>query len=89
MGGSGGLFLIRYSDIWKFESDKGWALWGGKVDSSNPIPGTIKVPSESNLCGDRMAHTIVVDKDENIWLFGGASIGKKNVNCLHIRFSPK
>src|SRR5690606_30915525 len=48
-------------DIWKFESDKGWAYWSGDINQTEPIPGTMKVPHETNKMGSRYATTPVVD----------------------------
>src|SRR5690606_23508564 len=59
-----------YSDVWRFESDKGWAYWAGTIGESAPV-GTKKVPNESNQYGSRVSHTVAVDKDENIRIFGG------------------
>jgi hypothetical protein len=39
------------ADIWKFESDKGWAYWAGTIGDQNPITGTIKVSSATNKLG--------------------------------------
>jgi hypothetical protein len=66
-----GLVVDGYSDIWKFESDKGWALWDGFVTSKNNNPGTIKVPSATNIFGGRKQHMVVADKEDRIWIFGG------------------
>jgi hypothetical protein len=77
-GDNGGVF---FQDIWRYEHDKGWALWDGYPLPVNPNPGTIKVPSGSNIFHRRYAHTIVVDKDENIWFYGGyTDSGKNNGN---------
>jgi hypothetical protein len=67
MNGAG----ASYGDIWKFESDKGWALWAGDVENIVPVPGTKKVSSPSNVFGSKRATMPVVDEFDNIWIFGG------------------
>jgi hypothetical protein len=62
---------VYYADIWKFESDKGWAFWAGTVGTQNQIPGTIKVPSASNHVGSRYGSMIAADDFDNLWIFGG------------------
>jgi hypothetical protein len=68
----GGYGNKHYADIWRFESDKGWAFWGGStIGDQNPTSGTIKVPSETNILGTRYGTMSVVDDFDNIWIFGG------------------
>jgi hypothetical protein len=69
------------SDIWKFDYDKGWALWAGEVANVLPRQGTIKVPSENNLFGSRLGFYAHVDQDENIWIHGGDE-GLENYNSM-------
>jgi hypothetical protein len=59
------------ADIWKFESDKGWSFWKGTIGYQNPVPGTIKVPSETNKFGSKYKMMPVVDEYDNLWIFGG------------------
>jgi hypothetical protein len=61
----------QVGDIWKFESDKGWAFWSGTTEDVSPNPGTIKVPSESNELGAKRLTMPVVDDFDNLWIFGG------------------
>jgi hypothetical protein len=68
----GGFGTGQFGDVWRFESDKGWAFWGGSTaGNQNPVPGTIKVTSETNSLGSRYAAMGVVDDFDNIWIFGG------------------
>jgi hypothetical protein len=79
VGGYGNKY---YADVWKFESDKGWAFWGGSTTANqNPTSGTLKVPSETNILGSRYGAMSVVDDFDNIWIFGGYTYsGLKTMN---------
>jgi hypothetical protein len=72
IGGTGS--GVNYADIWKFESDKGWAYWAGNVGTHNQVPGTIKVPSASNHIGSRYGSMIAVDDFDNLWIFAGYTV---------------
>jgi hypothetical protein len=61
----------RSGDIWKFESDKGWAFWSGNLGAVGPNPGTIKIPSETNRISSIESTMSVVDEFDNLWIFGG------------------
>jgi hypothetical protein len=61
----------RYGDVWKFDSSRGWAHWGGTFGLQNPIPGTIKVPSLSNTLGSKQSPIASLDNFNNLWIFGG------------------
>jgi hypothetical protein len=63
------------SDIWKFDYEKGWALWAGEVAHTSPRYGTLRVPSENNLFGSRLLGYAHVDQDENIWIHAGGEEG--------------
>src|SRR5690606_26772829 len=56
-------------DVWKFESDKGWGFWSGNSEDHDPISGTIKVPSETNVLGAKYASMHVVDDFDNLWMY--------------------
>lgn len=64
-------FTYSISDIWKFENDKGWAYLGGETTNKYSIPGTMKVPNETNKLGGIIGAYTVVDEYDNIWIFGG------------------
>jgi hypothetical protein len=70
--GGRGMSIGETGDIWKFESYKGWAFWGGAVGSHPVTPGTIRVPSSTNRLGGRAGVQSVVDDLDNIWIFGGS-----------------
>jgi hypothetical protein len=74
-----------FSDIWKFDPYKGWALWAGEVARVPPRPGTKRVPHSNNLFGQRIAATAVIDDEENIWIYGGA----EEINYPPGMISPK
>jgi len=73
----GGVSDLYYSDIWRFEGDKGWSHWGGIVGQGEPN-GKMRVPDESNLIGARVDTTFATDQDDNIWIFGGRIESSKN-----------
>jgi hypothetical protein len=70
------------SDIWKFESDKGWAFWSGDIGPVNPVPGTIRVPSETNKLGSKTMTMTVVDEFDNLWIFGGLGLLTSGSNSM-------
>jgi hypothetical protein len=79
-----GGFLIGASsgDIWKFESDKGWAFWSGNIGMTNTVPGTIRVPSETNKLGSKTMTMTVVDEFDNLWIFGGLGLLTSGSNSM-------
>ena len=68
-----------FSDIWKFDYEKGWAWWGGQQELNVPSqPGIKRVPSSNNVLGSRFGPNAVMDEEGNIWIQGGVDAIKES-----------
>lgn len=61
------------SDLWKFNNETGWAFWGGRTQSTDNQHGEMRVPSADTIVNSKVAGSMFVDDDENIWIFSGHS----------------
>jgi hypothetical protein len=68
----------RYvNDLWKFDGTN-WTRIGGSSDVSLPgVYGTKGVAAPENMPGSRGESFSWVDRDGNLWLFGGSGFGSR------------
>jgi gliding motility-associated-like protein len=65
------------SDVWKYDPDKNqWAWVGGKKRvNQSPVYRDAGVPDKDNNPGSRAFASGLLDKESNLWLFGGEGYG--------------
>src|SRR5690606_24652687 len=61
------------NDLWKYDMTTGHWTWmhGSKLANQFGVYGTMGQPHSSNTPGARGMHMAWMDKDDNIWIFGG------------------
>ena len=75
---SGNLGLLN--DLWKYDVSKGEWTWmgGSKTIAAGGVYGTPQMPAAGNVPGAREHASGWVDKQGNMWLFGGEGLDSAN-----------
>ncbi|MAT39525.1 MAG: hypothetical protein CL946_07960 [Ectothiorhodospiraceae bacterium] len=85
----GGVATYGYKgDLWKYSIPRNQWTWvsGSKEDDTPVVFGPRGVPTDSAQPGSRMDHAGWVDRDGNVWIFGGLT-ERGHTNDLW-RYSP-
>jgi len=79
-----------YNDLWLFEADSfKWAWISGASAPNQPgVKGTLGVPSAANVPSSRGGVATWVDKDYNLWIYGGMSVSNPGYLGDMWRFTP-
>jgi N-acetylneuraminic acid mutarotase len=85
-GGAGGEDTwVIFNDLWEFDpATNEWTWMSGSSSSGQPpVYGTKGVPAPDNVPGARTDASGWIDKDDNLWVFGGSGKASDDAGSLN------
>ena len=72
------------ADLWRYNPEINMWTWvsGPKTENSAGSPGIKGTPSSSNYPSARMQHSMWIDENDDIWIFGGRTTAVVILNDL-------